>query len=244
MGSARLAPFLRPSAEVLMSYTMLHRGVLGTKLGMTRVFVESGDAVPCTLVEAGPCTVTQVKTAEGNDKYEAVQLAYRTKREKITSKAMKGHFKKTGGGTEPHRHLREVWMAPGAAAGPKVGDKVTASVFAVGEYVDVIGIMKGRGFTGVIKRHHFATSKESHGAHYFWRHAGSIGCRKPEHTRSGTRMAGHYGASRVTVQNLKILRVEAESNLLYVMGAIPGPNGGLVVVRQAKKRKAATAATA
>ena len=119
-----------------------------------------------------------------------------------------------------------------------------AAVFAVGDYVDVIGIMKGRGYAGVVKRHGFATSKESHGAHYFWRHAGSVGCRKPEHTRSGTRMAGHYGASRITVQNLKVLRVDAEGNLLYVKGAIPGPNGGLVVVRQAKKRKAAPAPAA
>ena len=224
-----------------MSYTMLHKGVLGTKLGMTRVFAENGDAVPCTVVEAGPCTVTQVKRADGDDKYEAVQLAYKAKREKLTSKPMKGHFKKTGGGIEPHRHLREVRMAPGAAEAVKVGDKVTAAAFAEGDYVDVIGTMKGRGFTGVVKRHGFATMKESHGAHYFWRHGGSIGCRKPEHTRAGTRMAGHHGDSRVTVQSLKVLRVDAEASLLYVKGAIPGPNGGLVIVRQAKKRKAAPA---
>ena len=227
-----------------MSYTMLHKGVLGTKLGMTQVFAENGDSVACTLVEAGPCTVTQVKRADGPDGYEAVQLAYGHKRDKVTSKPMKGHFKKTGGGLEPARHLREVRLAPGAAGEAKVGDKRDAATFAVGDYVDVIGTMKGRGFAGVVKRHGVATQKESHGAHYHWRHGGSIGCRKPEHTRAGARMAGHYGASRITVQNLKVLRVDAEANLLYVQGAIPGPNGGLVMVRQAKKRKAAPAAAA
>lgn len=220
-----------------MSYAMRNRGVIGTKLGMTRVFTASGDSVPCTIVEAGPCAVTQVKRADGPDGYEAVQLAYGAKREKVTSKPMRGHFKKTGAGAEPRRHVHEVRMAPGAAESVKVGDRVTAAAFVPGDYVDVIGTMKGRGYAGVVKRHGFATSKESHGAHYFWRHSGSVGCRKPEHTRSGTRMAGHYGASRITVQNLKILRVDAESNLLYVHGAIPGPNGGMVLVREAKKRK-------
>jgi large subunit ribosomal protein L3 len=225
-----------------MSYTMLHKGVLGTKIGMTQVFAENGDSVACTLVEAGPCTVTQVKRADGPDGYEAVQLAYGSKRDKVTTKPMRGHYKKIG--VEPARHLREVRLAPGGAGEAKVGDKRDAGTFAVGEFVDVIGTMKGRGFAGVVKRHGFATQKESHGAHYHWRHGGSIGCRKPEHTRMGARMAGHYGASRITVQNLKVLRVDAEANLLYVQGAIPGPNGGLVLVRQAKKKPAPAAAAA
>jgi large subunit ribosomal protein L3 len=228
-----------------MSYAMLGKGILGTKLGMTQIFVESGDTVPCTVVEAGPCTVTQVKRADGRDRYEAVQLGFGSRREKVTSKPLRGHFKKTAGGVEPLRHLREVRLAPGAAEGMKVGDKLTAAVFEAGDFVDVIGTMKGRGYTGVVKRHGFATMKESHGAHYFWRHAGSIGCRKPEHTRSGTRMSGHMGNSRVTVQSLKVLRVDGEANLIYVQGAVPGPNGGLLLLRQAKKRKAAAkAATA
>ena len=224
-----------------MSYTMLKRGILGTKLGMTQVFADSGDVVPCTLIEAGPCRVTQRKTV-ATDGYDAIQLAYRPARAKVTSKPLQGHFKKAG--VEPTRFLREVRLRAGTGETPEIGAKLTCETFAVGDFVDVIGTMKGRGFTGVIKRHGFATSKESHGAHYFWRHAGSIGCRKPEHTRSGTRMAGHHGNSRVTVQNLKVVRVDAGQNLLYLRGAIPGPNGGLVLVREAKKRPPGSKGTA
>ena len=225
-----------------MGYTLLHKGILGTKLGMTQIYEESGDVVPCTLVEAGPCTVTQVKKADGRDQYEALQLGMGAVREKLVSKPMRGHFKAAK--VEATRHLREVRLAPGAAGEAKVGDKVLCSIFAPGDYVDVIGTMKGRGYTGVVKRHGFATLKESHGAHYFWRHAGSIGCRKPEHTRRGTRMAGHLGDSRSTVQNLRVVRVDAEKNLLYIRGAIAGPTGGLVLVRAAKKRRAKAAAKA
>lgn len=224
-----------------MSITMLHKGLLGTKLGMTQVFLENGDTVPVTIVEAGPCTVTQVKTAEGRDGYEALQIGFGTRREKITSKPLRGHFA-AHAKTEPSRHLREIRLAAGAAGEAKPGDKFDASVFAVGDFVDVIGTMKGRGFSGVVRRHGFATQKESHGAHYHWRHGGSIGCRKPEHTRKGQRMSGQYGNTRKTVQNLKIVRVDAEKNLLYVHGAIPGPNGGLVMIRVAKKKKAKPAA--
>jgi large subunit ribosomal protein L3 len=119
---------------------------------------------------------------------------------------------------------------------PAVGDTITCEIFEPGDKVDVIGTMKGRGFTGVVKRHNFATLKESHGSHFFVRHAGSIGSRKPQHTLPGTRMAGQHGNSRVTVQNLEILRVDPEANLLYVSGAIPGPNKGLVLVREARKQ--------
>jgi large subunit ribosomal protein L3 len=225
-----------------MSYTMLRKGILGRKIGMTQVFAENGDVQPCTVVEAGPCVVTQVKTADA-DGYDAVQIAFLPKREKVTSKPMKGHFKKAG--VESHRHLREIRLPAGSSTDLKVGDKVTASAFAAGEYVDVIGTMKGRGYAGVVKRHGFATMKESHGAHYFWRHAGSIGCRKPEHTRGGTRMSrmsGHMGDSRVTVQSLRLLRVEGEKNLLYVRGCVPGANGGLLMIRPAKRRPAPAAA--
>ena len=202
-----------------MSYTLLHKGLMGTKLGMTQLFEENGDAVPCTLVEAGPCVVTQVKRAEGPDRYEAVQIGFGARREKTMTKPVLGHFKKAK--VEPRRFLREVRMAPGASGEAKVGDAIDVSVFAVGDYVDVIGTMK-----------------ESHGAHYFWRHAGSIGCRKPQHTRKGTKMAGQYGNTRITVQNLRVVRVELERNMLWIHGAIPGPNGGLVMVRAAKKKKA------
>jgi large subunit ribosomal protein L3 len=223
-----------------MSYTLLHKGILGTKLGMTQLYEVNGDAVPCTLVEAGPCVVTQVKTAEGPDRYEAVQIGFGPRREKTLTKPELGHFKKAK--LEPRRHLREVRMAPGAAGERKVGDSIDVSIFTPGEFVDVIGTMKGRGYSGVVKRHKFATMKESHGAHYFWRHGGSIGCRKPQHTRKGTKMAGQYGNARITVQNLKVVRVEPEKNLLYIRGAVPGHNGALVMVRAAKKKKAKGAA--
>lgn len=212
--------------------TMLHKGILGRKVGMTRVFLENGDAVACTLVEAGPCTVVQRKT-EATEGYEAIQIGFLPKREKRVTKPMLGHFKKAG--VDPMRHLAEVRLSEGDEA-PAVGEKLTCEIFAEGEFVDVTGTMKGRGFTGVVKRHNFATLKESHGAHFFTRHAGSIGSRKPQHTLRGTRMGGQYGNSPITVQNLEILRVDAEKNLLYVKGAIPGANTGLVFVRQAKKR--------
>ncbi len=212
--------------------TMLHKGILGKKLGMTRVFLENGDAVACTLVEAGPCTVVQRKT-EPTDGYEAIQVGFLPKREKRVTKPMKGHYGKAG--VEPMRHLAEVRLDESDEA-PEVGEKITCEIFEPGEFIDVIGTMKGRGYTGVVKRHNFATLKESHGAHFFVRHAGSIGCRKPQHTLRGMRMAGQYGNSRITVQNLEILRVDAEKNLLYVKGAVPGPNQGLLYLRQAKKK--------
>jgi large subunit ribosomal protein L3 len=213
--------------------TMFHRGILGTKLGMTRLFRENGDVISCTLVEAGPCTVTQRKTT-ASDGYEAVQLGYVPRMAKRVSKPLQGHFKKAG--TEGFRYVREVRLAADAADVPAVGAKVLCSVFAEGDYVDVVGTMKGRGHAGVIRRHHFSTLPESHGNHYFWRHGGSIGCRKPQHTVRGQRMAGQMGNTRSTVQNLQVVKVDAEKNLIYVEGAVPGPQQGLVLVRQAKKR--------
>ena len=214
--------------------TMLHKGILGRKIGMTRVFLENGDAVACTLVEAGPCAVVQRKT-DATEGYEAVQIGFLPKRESRVTKPMLGHFKKAG--VEPTRYLAEIRLGEGDEA-PEVGEKITCDVFEAGEYIDVVGTMKGRGFTGVVKRHGFATLKESHGGHFFVRHAGSIGSRKPQHTLPGTRMAGQYGNSPVTVQNLEILRVEAEKNLLYVKGAVPGAPGGLLYIRQARKKAA------
>lgn len=212
--------------------TMVRKGLLGTKLGMTRVFLEDGDCVACTLVEAGPCTVVQRKTA-ARDGYDAIQLGFRPQRESLVTRPRAGHFKKAG--VEPQRVLREVRLTDPQEA-PEVGARLTCEIFAPGEFVDVIGTMKGRGFQGVVRRHGFATMKESHGAHFFVRHAGSIGSRKPQHTLKGTRMGGQYGNTRVTVQNLKVLRVDPERNLLYVQGAIPGPSGGLVLLRAAKKK--------
>lgn len=212
--------------------TMIHKGILGTKLGMSRLFEENGNAVACTVVEAGPCTVVQRKTAS-TDGYEAMQLGYRPRRDKLLSKPLKGHFKKAK--TDGHRFLREVRLKAIEGA-PEIGAKVTCDIFAAGDFVDVIGTMKGRGRAGVVRKHHFSTLPETHGNHYFWRHAGSVGCRKPQHTVRGTRMGGQMGNARRTVQNLRVLKVDAEKNLLYIQGAIPGPEQGLVLVRQAKKR--------
>ena len=199
---------------------------------MTRIFQEDGEAVACTLVEAGPCQVVQRKTL-ANDGYVAVQLGFEAIREKLVTKPLKGHFAKSE--VEPKRFVREVRYADDAADIPDVGSTITCEIFEAGETVDVIGTMKGRGFTGVVKRHGFSTLKESHGAHFFVRHAGSIGSRKPQHTLRGTRMGGQYGNSRITVQNLEVLRVDAARNLLYIKGGIPGAPKGLVLLRAARK---------
>lgn len=213
--------------------TMFHKGILGTKLGMSRLFQENGDAVACTIVEAGPCTVTQRKSAT-TDGYEAIQIGFKPRREKRVSKPLQGHFKKAK--SAMLHHLREVRLAAGAKDTPEVGSKITCDIFSAGDFVDVTGTMKGRGRAGVVRRHGFATLPETHGNHYFWRHAGSVGCRKPQHTVRGTRMGGQMGNAPRTVQNLVVLKVDAEKNLLYLKGAIPGPEQGLVLVRQAKKR--------
>ena len=213
--------------------TIIKRGLLGTKVGMSRIFQEDGEAIACTLVEAGPCTVLQRKT-QADDGYDAIQLGFGSKRDKLVTQPMKGHFKKAGDAN--FRFLREVRLLEAGDDAPAVGEKITCEIFEPGDFVDVIGTMKGRGFTGVVKRHHFSTLKESHGAHFFVRHAGSIGSRKPQHTLPGTRMGGQHGNTRVTIQNLRILRVDAEKNLLYIKGALPGPSGGLVLLREAKKK--------
>lgn len=219
--------------------TMINRGILGTKIGMTRIFQDDGEAVAVTLVEAGPCTVVQRKTT-AEDGYDAIQLGFGTKREKLVTKPMKGHFKKAG--DDNFRFLREVRLLDAGDDVPAVGDKITCDVFEEGDTIDVIGTIKGRGYTGVIKRHNFRTLKESHGAHFFVRHAGSIGSRKPQHTLPGTKMSGQHGNKRVTLQNLEILRIDAEKNLLYVRGGLPGPNGGLLMLRESKKKKKAAQA--
>jgi len=213
--------------------TMIKRGILGTKVGMTRIFQEDGEAIAVTLVEAGPCTVVQRKTA-ADDGYDAIQIGFGTKRDKLVTQPMKGHFKKAG--DENFRFLREVRLYDAGEDTPNVGDKLTCDMFAEGDALDVIGTIKGRGYTGVVKRHNFATLRESHGGHFFVRHAGSIGSRKPQHTLPGTRMSGQHGNQRVTLQNLKVLRVDAEKNLLYIKGGLPGPNGGLLMLRESKKK--------
>jgi len=205
--------------------------ILGRKLGMTQIFAENGDVVPVTVLKAGPCVVIQRKTA-GKDGYEAVQLGLvELPGPKHLTKALEGHFKKAG--ANPVRFLREVRLAPGSGD-VKVGDKVLVDRFAVNEYVDVTGVSKGRGFAGVQKRHHFGGGGGSHGS-MFHRAPGSIGASAfPSRVLKGVRAAGHMGVDRVTVRNLRVVQVLPDDNTLLVRGAVPGPDGGYVVVRKAR----------
>jgi large subunit ribosomal protein L3 len=205
--------------------------ILGKKLGMTQIFAENGDVIPVTVLKAGPCVVVQRKTA-AKDGYEAVQLGLvEFPAPKRVTKAMDGHYKK--GGANPVRFLREVRL--GATSGEvKVGDKVLVDQFTADEVVDVTGVSKGRGFAGFVKRHHFGGGEGSHGS-MFHRAPGSIGASSfPSRVWKGQRMAGHMGVDRVTVRNLRVVQVLPEENALLVKGAVPGPDGGYVVVRKAK----------
>lgn len=205
------------------------QALLGRKLGMTRLFDENGVVTASTLVEAGPCFITQLRTAEV-DGYIAVQLGFGEKRRQ--SKPKMGHLKKAG---LPDRTglaaLREV--PADSLDDLELGARVDASMFAQGEIVDVIGTSKGKGFAGVMKRHNFHGGPKTHGQSDRWRHSGSVGSgTTPGRTFKGMRMAGHLGDSRITVKNLRILAVDPERNLVAVRGAIPGPNGGLIMIRK------------
>jgi len=205
------------------------QAILGRKLGMTRLFDENGVVTASTLVEAGPCVVTQLKTPE-RDGYLAVQLGFGQQRS--ANKPARGHLKAAG---LPERtaltHLREV-PADGLED-LALGDRVDASMFAAGEVVDVVGTSKGRGFAGVVKRHNFSGGPKTHGQSDRWRHSGSVGSgTTPGRTFKNMRMAGHLGDARVTVKNLRILRVDSERNIVVLRGAIPGPKGSLVMIRK------------
>lgn len=209
--------------------------LLCKKLGMTQVFAESGEAVPVTVLEAGPNYVVQKKTPE-KDGYSAVQLAFGDRREKLFSKAEKTHFEKHGG-VAPKRHLSECRVSEEEAAGLEPGAEVKVDIFHAGQRVDAIGTSKGRGFTGVVKRHGFAIKKRTHGTHEFFRHGGSIGAgADPGKVIKGLKMAGQHGNARVTTQNLEVIRVDTERNLLFVRGAVPGHKNGLVKIRSAIKQ--------
>ena len=208
-------------------------GIIGKKVGMTQLFDADGTVHPATVLKAGPCVVAQVKTANGEG-YEAVQLGLVEARPARENKAITGHFKKAG--VPPTRVRREVKLAPGGEA-PKAGDQVNVSIFADGERVDVIGTSRGKGFQGVVKRHHFAGGRASHGS-MFHRAPGSIGASSfPSRVVKGMRMAGHMGADRVTTRNIKVLRVDAENNLLLVEGSVPGGPNSVVVIRKAVAAK-------
>jgi large subunit ribosomal protein L3 len=206
------------------------KGIVGEKVGMTQIFVETR-AVPVTVIKAGPCVVTQLRTVE-TDGYDAVQLAYGTLRPRDVTKPVKGHFDKAD--AEPSRHLVE--LRTEGNGGYELGQQVTADVFAVGEKVDVVGVSKGKGFSGVMKRHGFAGLRSSHGVHKKHRSPGAIGaCATPSRVFKGMRMAGQSGNQRTTVLNLEVVQADPERGLLLIRGAVPGPNGGLVMVRSAVK---------
>ena len=208
-------------------------GIIGRKLGMTQIFAEDGTVTPVTVIKAGPCVVVQTKSAAGRDGYNAVQLGLvedKPVRLKNVSKPLQGHFEKTGGGLPPTRVLKEIRQTDEVDAA--VGDQVKADIFADGDKIDVIGKSKGRGFAGTIKRHKFSRGPESHGSMNV-RAPGSIGqSAYPSRVIKGTRSSGHMGDARVTVQNLTVAKVDVDNNLLMVRGAVPGPNGSLVVVKK------------
>ena len=208
-------------------------GIIGRKLGMTQLFADDGTVTPVTVIKAGPCVVIQTKSAAGRDGYNAVQLGLvedKPIRLKNVTKPLQGHFEKTGGGTPPTRVLREFRLT--AEPDASVGDQVKVDVFADGDKIDVVGKSKGRGFAGTIKRHNFSRGPESHGSMNV-RAPGSIGqSAYPSRVMKGMRSSGHMGDARVTVQNLTVAKVDVENNILMVRGAVPGPNGSLVVVRK------------
>src|SRR5919108_1204770 len=208
-------------------------GLIGKKVGMTQLFAADGTVSPATVLKAGPCIVVQTKTVD-NDGYEAVQLGFVEERPTKENKATTGHFKKAG--VPPTRVRREVRLKAGGEPA-KTGDQVNVSVFAEGERVDVIGTSRGKGFQGVVKRHHFKGGRASHGS-MFHRAPGSIGASSfPSRVVRGMRMGGHMGSDRVTVRNLKVLKIDAENNLLMVEGAVPGGPGGYVTIRKAVAAK-------
>ena len=208
----------------------MEKALIGKKLGMTQIFDEKGNVVPVTVVEAGPCPVVSFKTME-NDGYEAVQLGFGDIKVSRVTKPLAGHYKKNG--VAPRRDLREFKLPQ---AGVSVGDVLKADLFGAGEKIDVVGTSKGKGYQGVVKRWNFKTLKESHGTGPVWRHGGSIGaCSSPSRVYKGKKMAGHMGHVRVTVQNLTVVKVDAENNLLAIKGAVPGPKGGIVLISSSVK---------
>lgn len=212
----------------------MQKGLIGKKIGMTQIFDDNGNVIPVTVVEAGPCTVVQKKTVE-NDGYEAVQVGFGEVKISRVNKPQAGHFKKAAD-VAPKKVLKEFRLADTSAL--NVGDILKADVFAVGDRVDVVGTSKGKGTAGAIKRWNFSRLKETHGSGPVARHAGSLGaCSDPSRVFKGKKLAGHLGAERVTVQNLDIVKVDAENNLIAVKGAIPGPKGGIVVLADTVKSK-------
>ncbi len=209
----------------------MEKAIIGKKIGMTQVFAPDGKVIPVTVVEAGPCTVIQKKTVE-KDGYEAVQVGFAPLKDKHVTKPLKGHFAKAE--VEAKKYLREFRLSDTSALNVK--DEIKCDIFAEADKVDVIGISKGKGYAGVIKRHNASRLKETHGTGPVHRHPGSMGaCSTPSRVLKGKKLPGHMGVDRVTVLNLEIVKVDAERNLLLIKGAIPGAKGGIVTVRNAIK---------
>ncbi len=224
-------------------------GILGRKVGMTQIFDESGRAVPVTVIEAGPCRVLQIRTAE-RDGYEAAQLGFRDKPRRLASRSVRGHVAKLDSrrgkkralsgiepvakaGCEPQRFIREI---RGAGKDLEVGATVDLGALADVKAVDVVGTSKGRGTAGVMKRHNFSGQRATHGVKKCHRHAGGTGCSAyPSRIFKGKRMAGRYGAARITQRNLKVVQIDTENNLLVIKGAVPGPNGGYLIILETNK---------
>ena len=203
-------------------------GLLGKKIGMTSVFSADGRNVPCTVIDVGPCVVTQVKTAD-TDGYDALQLGFTEKKEKHTTRPEQGHFKKAG--VAPQRYLAEF---KGFDGEHKLGDTIGVDLFTESDFVDIVGISKGKGFQGVVKRHGFGgVGQSTHGQHNRLRAPGSIGaCSYPAKVFKGMRMAGQTGNKRVTVQNLQVIKVMPEQNILVIKGSVPGSKGSIVLIEK------------
>ena len=209
----------------------MQKALIGKKIGMTQIFDEKGKVVPVTVVEAGPCVVSQIKTGE-TDGYNAIQVGFGDIKPKHVTKPLQGHFKKAD--VAPKRILKEFRFDD--CSSYELGQIIKADVFETGDKVDVTGKSKGKGYAGVIKRWNFARLKESHGTGPNARHGGSMGaCSSPSRVWKGKKMAGHLGAERVTVQNLAVVKIDAEDNLIAIKGAIPGANGGYVVIKDSVK---------
>jgi large subunit ribosomal protein L3 len=210
-------------------------GLLGKKLGMTQIFGEDGSAIPVTVIKAGPCAVVQKKTVS-SDGYDGIQVGFEEiEKVKRVNKPASGHFKKAN--VTPRSLLREFRVDAAELESHEVGAEISVDIFEPGEFVDVTGTSKGKGFAGVIKRYHFKGQSASRGTHENFRHGGSIGQNMtPGRTIKGRKMPGHMGAKRVTVQNLKVVDVRGDTNILMVEGAIPGPSNGFVIIKKAVKK--------
>ncbi|MBO4998134.1 MAG: 50S ribosomal protein L3 [Lachnospira sp.] len=208
----------------------MKKAILATKVGMTQIFDEDGVLTPVTVLQAGPCAVTQVKTVE-NDGYSAVQVGFAEKREKLVNKPMKGHFDKAG--TSTKRYVREFRFEN--AQEYELGQEIKADIFEAGDKIDATATSKGHGYSGAIKRHGFSRGPVTHGSKHH-RHTGSSGCATdPGKVFKGKKMAGHYGCKRTTIQNLEIVRVDAENNIILVKGSVPGPKKSLVMLKETVK---------